>query len=123
MMSKSIKFKDNLFLDSTGIVHNKELLSSILNRKRLEWRTTTSRNFNDNDFITPGLYPLGTTYSNAFTSGTIYGVIMVLTNDGGIWRKTDTSSWLWQLIFTTGGEIYQRIGINSSTPGSWQKLH
>lgn len=30
MMNKSIKFKNNLFLDSTGIVHNKELLSELL---------------------------------------------------------------------------------------------
>lgn len=29
-MSKSIKFKNNMFLDSTSIVHNKELLSNLL---------------------------------------------------------------------------------------------
>ena len=32
-MSKSFKFKNNMHLDSTGIVHNKELLSDILNEK------------------------------------------------------------------------------------------
>ena len=31
-MSKSIKLKDNVYLDSTGVVHNRELLSDILNR-------------------------------------------------------------------------------------------
>ena len=30
-MAKSFKYKDNNFLDSTGIVHNKELLSNKLN--------------------------------------------------------------------------------------------
>ncbi len=30
-MSKSFKFKNNMHLDSTGIVHNKELLSNVLN--------------------------------------------------------------------------------------------
>ena len=29
-MAKSFKYKDNMFLDSTGIVHNKQLLSDIL---------------------------------------------------------------------------------------------
>lgn len=122
-MSKSIRFRNNIYLDSSSIVHNKTMLNSILNIPYLKWINTSSKDFNSNDFITPGLYSLGGNYSNCYTSGVIYGVIMVLTNDGGIWRKTDTSSWLWQIIFTTGGEIYQRVGINSSTPGSWQKLH
>lgn len=31
-MAKSFKFKDNNFLDSKGVVHNKEILSEILDR-------------------------------------------------------------------------------------------
>lgn len=31
-MSKSIKFKNNTYLDSNGIVHNKELLNTLLDR-------------------------------------------------------------------------------------------
>jgi hypothetical protein len=126
-MSKSIKFKNNTYLDSTSVVHNKTTLQSILNtygsRKFLEWKSTSSSDFNSNDFITPGLYSIGHSYSNAPYSGEIYGVLMVLTNDGGIWRKTDSSSWLWQFLFTTGGSIYQRKGVNSSTPEGWTQLH
>lgn len=32
-MSKSIKFKNNNYLDSSSIVHNKEVLSEVLNKK------------------------------------------------------------------------------------------
>ena len=126
-MSKAIKFKNNTYLDSSSITHNKTTLQSILNtynnRKILEWKNTSSTNFNDNAFYTPGLYKLGAQYSNAYTSGTIYGVMLVLTNDGGIWRKTDSSSWLWQIIFNSGGSIYQRVGVNGSVPEGWKQLH
>lgn len=126
-MSKSIKFKNNTYLDSSSIAHNKTSLQSILNnynsRKFLEWKTTTSRNFNDDVYITPGLYALGGTYTNAYTSGNIYGVLMVLTNDGGIWRKTDSSSWLWQIIINTGGNIWIRKGVNASVPEGWTQYH
>lgn len=126
-MSKAIKFKNNTYLDSSSITHNKTTLQSILNtynnRRPLEWKTTTSRNFNDNAYYTPGLYSLGTTYSNAYTTGSIYGVMLVLTNDGTVWRKTDSSSWLWQIIFNTSGQIYQRVGVNGSTPEGWKQLH
>lgn len=126
-MSKSIKFRNDTYLDSSSIVHNKANLQSILNsyssRKILEWKQTTSKDFNSNDFITPGLYSLGSKYSNAPYNSTIYGVMMVLTNDGGIWRKTDSSSWLWQVLFTTANTIYCRQGINSSVPESWKQLH
>ena len=33
-MSKSFKFKNNMYLDTKGIVHNKELLSNVLNKKQ-----------------------------------------------------------------------------------------
>lgn len=126
-MSKAIKFKNNTYLDSSSITHNKTTLQSILNtynsRKFLEWKTTNSKNFNDDAYYTPGLYSLASQYTNAYTTGTIYGVMLVLTNDGGVWRKTDTSSWLWQIVFTTGGSIYQRHGVNGTAPESWKQLH
>ena len=126
-MSKAIKFKNNIFLDSSSIVHNKTTLQSIINsynyRKFLEWKAISSTNFNSNDFYTPGLYLIAGQYSNAPISSTFYGVAMILTNDGGIWRKTDSSSWLWQIVFTTGGAIYQRVGINGTSPENWKQLH
>ena len=40
-MSKAIKFRNNIYLDSSSIAHNKVTLKSILNtyssRKPLEW--------------------------------------------------------------------------------------
>lgn len=126
-MSKAIQFKNNTYLDSSSITHNKTTLKSILNtyssRKFLEWKSTTSNNLNDDAYITPGLYSLGSTYTNAYTTGNIYGVLMVLTNDGGKWRKTDSSSWLWQIIINTGGSIWIRRGVNGSAPESWTQYH
>ena len=126
-MSKAIKFRNNTYLDSSSITHNKTTLQSILNtyssRKFLEWKSTTSNNLNDDAYITPGLYSLGSTYTNAYTTGNIYGVLMVLTNDGGKWRKTDSSSWLWQIIINTGGSIWIRRGVNGSVPESWTQYH
>lgn len=126
-MSKAIKFRNNTYLDSSSIAHNKATLQSILNtyngRKFLEWKSTTSKNLNDDAYITPGLYSLGSTYTNAYTTGNIYGVMMVLTNDGGKWRKTDSSSWLWQIIINTGGSIWIRRGVNGSAPENWTQYH
>jgi hypothetical protein len=87
----------------------------------LEYKSSTSTDFND--FYTPGLYSIGTTYSNAPYSGNIYGVLIVLTNDGRTWQKTDNSSWLWQILFNTSGKVYLRRGVNSTTPESWEQLH
>ena len=126
-MSKAIKFRNNTYLDSSSIIHNKTTLKSILDtyngRKFLEWKSTSSKNLNDDVYITPGLFTIGGSYSNCYTSGTIYGVLMVLTNDGGKWRKTDSSSWLWQIIITTGGSIWMRRGINGSVPEGWTQDH
>jgi hypothetical protein len=96
-------------------------LNTYSGRKIFEYKTSTSTDFNS--FYTPGLYSIGTTYSNAPYSGNIYGVLIVLTNDGRTWQKTDNSSWLWQILFDTSGRVYLRRGINSTTPESWQQLH
>ena len=62
-MSKAIKFRNNTYLDSSSITHNKTTLQSILNtysnRKFLEWKSTTSKNLNDDIYITPGLFSIG----------------------------------------------------------------
>lgn len=125
-MSKAIKFKNNTYLDSSSITHNKVQLSTILNqysgRKILEYRATTSNNFND--YYTPGIYSVGGNgWQNAPYSTSIYGVLVVLTNDGRTWQKTDSSSWLWQIFFNTSGGIYLRRGVNSTVPEGWTQLH
>ena len=124
-MSKAIRFKNNTYLDTSGIVHNKQNLQSILNnylgRNIIEYKKLPSTNFND--FYTPGLYSLGTQYANAPYSSHLYGILIVLTNDGRTWQKTDNSSWLCQIVIDTSGRIYMRRGINSNVPEGWQQLH
>lgn len=44
-MSKSIKFKNNIYWDSTGIIHNKELLSNLLNSSVVECGETSNGNY------------------------------------------------------------------------------
>lgn len=61
-MAKSIKPKDNIFIDSTGIVHNKTLLSEILNG--------LGSDFTD----------INRTDLNTFTSGIVIGYGHNLTN-------------------------------------------
>ncbi len=55
-LSKAIKFKNNTYLDTSGVVHNKQNLQSILNtylgRNIMEYKKLPSTNFND--FYTPG---------------------------------------------------------------------
>lgn len=125
-MSKAIKFKNNTYLDSSSITHNKTTLSSILNnynnRVILEYKNNSSTNMND--YYTPGIYKVGgSNWSNAPYSNSIYGVLVVLTNDGRTWQKTDTGSWLWQIFLNTASGIYLRRGINSTTPENWTQLH
>ena len=125
-MSKSIKFTDNIYLDSSSIVHNKTPLNTILNNYNnkviLEYKNIGSKNLND--YYTPGIYSIaGSGWSNAPYPNDIYGVLIVLTNDGRTWQKTDTGSWLWQILLNTSGGIYLRRGINSTTPENWTQLH
>ena len=37
-MGKSIKLKNDNFWDTTGIVHNRQKLSDLLNNKPIKWR-------------------------------------------------------------------------------------
>lgn len=125
-MSKAIKFKNNTYLDSSSITHNKVQLSTILNqyngRKILEYKTSSSNNFND--YYTPGIYNVaGSSWQNTPYSSSIYGVLVVLTNDGRAWQKTDNSSWMWQLFFNTAGGVYLRRGVNSTVPEGWTQSH
>ena len=126
-MKRSVKFSDDAYLDSSGIMHNKKLLSNIINnydkRLLLEFKGFMEiENFND--YYRPGIYGVsGVGLLNAPTSGYIYGVMVVITNDGDIWRTVDTASWMWQFLFTTGGAIYMRVGINSKTPGDLKQIH
>jgi len=120
-MSKSIKFKNDTYLDTSSIMHNRNKLSDLLGTKPLCFKNTSSRDFND--YYEPGIYMVGGQYSNAPVSYDIYGVIIVITNNGDVWRKTETDSWLWQILMNTTGSVYLRTGINETVPRNWVQLH
>ena len=120
-MSKAIKFRNNTYLDTKSIMHNRNLLSDLIGKKPLSFKNITSSDFND--FYEPGIYMVAGVYTNAPYYGDIYGVIIILTNDGGVWRKTDNSSWLWQILINTTGNTYMRTGINETVPRSWVQIH
>lgn len=125
-MKKSIKLEDDFYWDANGIVHNQETLATFIQNYQNRVFLAYKGNGNADDFnhyYSPGLYSIGKSIKNAPYSGAIYGVLMVLTNDGRTWQKTDSSSWLWQILFNTGGGIYLRIGINNTTPGNWTQIH
>ena len=84
-MSQSIKSKNNTYIDSTSVVHNKELLSEILNNKFLNYvgsindnetkKFTIQQNrvylfFNTHTFYRSVL--LITTYSGGLNSDVIF---------------------------------------------------
>lgn len=76
-MAKSIKLKDNNYIDSTGIVHNRELLSDILDNQVVDQDTNYIRFGNgvqicwgDSKFTTNtggvGFYEVGLTFPVPF---------------------------------------------------------
>lgn len=125
-MKKSIKLENDFYWDANGIMYNHETLATFIqnykNRMFLAYKENTNAD-DFNSYYSPGLYSIGRSMKNAPYSGAIYGVLMVLTNDGREWQKTDSSSWLWQVLFTTGGGVFLRVGINSTTPESWKQIH
>lgn len=70
-MSKSLKFKNNMFLDSTSIVHNKELLSNLLVGLGSICKTVTG-SWNTACGNRTGFY-MGNGLSNAPTGSTVGG--------------------------------------------------
>lgn len=125
-MKKSIKLENDFYWDANGIIYNKETLATFIQNYKNRVFLAYKGNANADDFnyfYTPGIYAIGKAMKNAPYTGAIYGVLVVLTNDGRTWQKTDTGSWLWQILLNTGGGIYLRIGINDTTPGNWKQIH
>lgn len=78
---------------------------------------------NLNDYIHEGIYRLVDVYTNAPINTAIYGVLIVITSTGNDWNVSDMSSWIWQIIINTSGNIYMRIGTNADLTNNWTKLH
>ena len=126
-MSKSIKFKNSIYLDSTSIVNGTTSLNNELSSMKTDTGTrikhfdNATTNTNLNTYTTTGIYQLGQSYSNAPVSGTIYGTLVVLTSRRHAWTASDQSNWIWHLLFT-GYNLYMRQSSNSNTWGSWVQI-
>ena len=123
-MSKSIKLQDDTFLDSTGIVHNKELLSEILTH------ITTDINRTDlDDYTTSFTVGYGHNLTNTPTSMDIGFLLSIprhdtegfvvqyfspyQTNDVYIRKCTDGTWEAWQQISSdTGNKSYAKMHTN-----------
>lgn len=77
-MAKSVRFKDNTFLNSDSVIHNQELLSSLLDIMSKTKRVGTL-DYNSNlDTITePGLYDLFGAKHPTDNSSQIWGTLLV----------------------------------------------
>lgn len=126
-MSKSIKFNNNIYLDSTSVVNGTTALNSELTNMKNETGTrvkhydNATTNTNLNTYTTTGIYQMGQSYSNAPVSGTIYGTLVVITSRRHAWTAGDYSNWIWQIMFT-GYNVYMRQSSNSDTWGAWVQI-
>ena len=120
-MPKSFKFKNNMYLDSKGIVHNKTILSDFLPKLSRHYDMEKASEINLNNYVTPGRYYIGNKYTNAPLSSTIFGVLIVITSRYYSWNKTDQSNWIWQIILDTSGNIFIRNAANDSFT-NWKRI-
>lgn len=92
-MSKSFKFKNNMYLDTKGIVHNKELLSDVLNKRQINitsvtWTYNTSVKF----FTLPyssGVHSYIITGVVSYIETALYSNVMLLVTQTGTNVKID----------------------------------
>lgn len=97
-MSKSIKFKNNIFLDTSGIVHNKETLNNLINANQkhdngyvkllngiiIQWGSQTVSDITVNEYTKDISFPI--TFPNKCTN------IQVTINDVGYGIQGFTTS-------------------------------
>lgn len=77
-MAKSVRFKDNTFLNSDSVIHNQELLSSLLDIMSKTKRVgTLDYNSNLDKVTTPGLYDLFGAKHPTDNSSQIWGTLLV----------------------------------------------
>ena len=75
---------------------------------------------NFDDAKTYGTYRVAGTYTNAPSSSSIWGILIVYESRGQTWIPSDASSWIWQEFRDTSGRIWRRYGVNTSTYTSWE---
>lgn len=105
----------NLWSNWTRFATEDELVNDNM---ALRYRGEASTDLNNT--ITFGMYNLRTTYTNAPTTDTIYGVLLVYTNRGGTWDPSSAASWITQEIIA-GTTKYIRYGRYTGW-GDWKKF-
>lgn len=101
-MSKSIKIKNNTYIDSTGIVHNKVLLSDILNYSTNEKKVGT---WYDGKPVYEKLVSVYITKKNEYTVGQMVSADIKYGNIICLFTPTMISS----SLFTTIGSTVNNI--------------
>lgn len=114
-MSKSLKFKNDNYLDSTGIVHNKQKLSEILYGFVREY--FGGKTLNANDFTESGIYVFDTnnTISNRPPKVTDNLEFLVV-------LETNSTSNAIQIWFNFTGALYFRLKYWGTWTG-WKKIN
>lgn len=117
-MSKSIKLKDNTFIDSTGVTHNRDLLSTILNNiYSFNKNYYAGGTANANDFIKSGIYQfdVNETVSNRPTKVANKLEFLVVL-DAVSWTNSTIQIW-----FNESYALYYRVR-TWNTWTSWKKI-
>lgn len=117
-MSKSIKLKDNNYWDSTGIVHNKKLLSNILSDLYLKQvdiggmitdkktKTVTIEDDRTYLFINSHLYQLSMYIFQGYSTAGFKSVQICGENTGDITFKRNSAT---SVTITAGGQCRGRL--------------
>lgn len=112
---KSYKLKGNNYIDSSGIVHEKQKLNEILN-------TGIYNGYIDNlnNALNTGTYAFNSSSLN-IPENNMYGNVLVLVGNTNKYDAGE-SWWVIQIAFTTRNSIFMRNLTNGTTWTSWTQV-
>lgn len=113
-MAKSYKLKDNNYIDSSGITHNRENLKDIINNGLLRESKGDLNNATET-----GIYWFNPEVNNIPQSAP-YGNILTIVAPGNKFEQG--SWWIIQIAFTTYNSILIRNSTNGTTWTSWTQV-
>lgn len=113
-MSRSYKLKDNNYIDSSGITHNRENLKDIINNGLLRDHKGDLNNATET-----GIYWFSPVVNNIPQSDT-YGNILTIVAPGNKFEQG--SWWIIQIAFTTFNSIFMRNSTNGTTWTNWTQV-
>lgn len=110
-MSKSIKFKNDTYIDTTGITHNRELLSTLMIVTGTSGRSKNISYTDVNTIRANGFY-----YGNGVTNApTQYGYLFVISH-------FSASNYCYQVWFNQGSILIYAREIINGTPNTWKQF-